>query len=234
MIFFILKLGLYIQTLYIFCILDSKFDKINWAKNTIELKKSSVVSIKRYFWAYILCCEAHFMVLTAPKIDEKILVSLFSLSIFWLFLSRTILQTKALALYILCLNVNTKNEKNFLILILNIWYAIYISMTIVNYSLYIILPEQYVVADNVTYCDLPFEFLYYTLTVMLTFSANNSISVVGLLAKTLQIMELIISCFIIVSAINPALINTINSRKDKLETWATIENHKSKNNISRK
>ena len=87
----------------------------------------------------------------------------------------------------------------------------------INYITYICFPEQFSVPENLTVFETAFEFLYYSFTLMMTYSSDG-ISANSMLSKCFQMIEIL--CFIVFVA------TTINTFAENIMNSKSIDTHK--------
>ena len=74
-------------------------------------------------------------------------------------------------------------------ILLSLFFTLLFAATIINYVSYILWPTFYAIPTGLSHAETGFEFLYYTFTLMVTYS-GTSIAAVHIAAKVLQIIEI--------------------------------------------
>ena len=79
--------------------------------------------------------------------------------------------------------------KNFVYVLISLFFALLLACTTLNYLTYIIWPNYFDIPNGLNHAAIGFEFLYYTFTLMITYSAG-SIEVLHVVAKIIQMVEI--------------------------------------------
>ena len=89
--------------------------------------------------------------------------------------------------------IRQNNLPNLIIYMCFSWIALYIAASSINYALYILAPWQFSISDKITVSEtaLATEFLYYTFTLMVTYSGADTITATGGIAKAFQVAEIV-------------------------------------------
>jgi len=75
-------------------------------------------------------------------------------------------------------------------ILLGLFSTLLVAITMINYISYILCPNFYDIPNGLNHAAIGFEFIYYTFTLMMTYS-GTSISALHVVSKLLQIIEII-------------------------------------------
>lgn len=104
------------------------------------------------------------------------------------------------------------SKKVSLLILVSVLFGILMSMSTINYTLYMICPNFYEIQYGLSFIEIAFEFIYYSFTLAVTYS-SSSISVIDIITKSVQMIE-IIYFYILCGSLIIDIISNIN-KKDK-------------------
>lgn len=116
----------------------------------------------------------------------------------WLFLSLIALNIYTLIRLLLKLTesnripVKADNAKVLLKILAFTWYGIFSVMCGVNYSLIVMFPNSYEGTDLLSFAYRAFSAVYYTFSIMLTYSGNG-VAAIDILSRSVEIIEVLCS-----------------------------------------
>ena len=83
----------------------------------------------------------------------------------------------------------TIKGKNFVYVLISLFFSLLLACTMLNYLTYIIWPNYFDIPNGLNHAATGFEFLYYTFTLLITYSAG-SIEVLHVVTKIIQMVEI--------------------------------------------
>lgn len=90
------------------------------------------------------------------------------------------------------------------------WYGIFGTLCCINYMLVVLFPASYEMAE-VSFAERAFNVVYYTFSVMLTYT-GNAISACDALSRSVEMIE-ILCCYVIIGIV---VTNTIGKAVEKV------------------
>lgn len=101
------------------------------------------------------------------------------------------------------------NKEVFPMVLLSLLVGVLMSLSTVNYALYMICPSFYEIPSDLSFAETAFEFIYYSFTLAITYS-GSSISVTHVISKIVQMVE-ICYCYAIIGSVIVQLIDVLKN-----------------------
>ena len=99
-------------------------------------------------------------------------------------------------------------------LVCHMWAYVFVLCASINYLLFIALPQQYDVQLPSSIPLIAFEFVYYSFMLMITYSNAGAITASGIIAKSLQMAEIIVF-FVFVGLLISQFLGNMNDLIDE-------------------
>lgn len=183
-------------------------NKVDWLKNDSRFIAKKLLDFLMYGVTFALIVFTNYIViyynlpLTAVIVPMVICLSL---SVYALYIFTQ--QIVNFSHYTI-----VSNKKSFLLILVSLLFGILMSISTINYTLYMICPNFYEIQCGLSFIEIAFEFIYYSFTLAVTYS-SSSISVIHIITKLVQMIE-IIYFYILCGSLVIDIISNIN-KKDK-------------------
>lgn len=88
------------------------------------------------------------------------------------------------------------DKRYFPLILFSVSFSMLMSLTTMNYCLYFAFPNAFSMPTNLSFFEIAFEFLYYSFTLLLTYS-SNSIEATSILGKSIQMLEMLLGYLLV-------------------------------------
>lgn len=170
---------------------------IHW-KDTKESNIQLCIQLLIYTVGFLLMVFAHYSLYIIECSPVCLFYCLSVLNIYTLFrLLQKVTENNRIP-------IKSDNAKPLLKIIAFTWYGIFCLMCEVNYSLMVIFPKSYDGLDSLSFAERAFNAVYYTFSIMFTYSGNGIVSV-DVLSRSVEIIE-ILCCYVFIGIIITSII----------------------------
>lgn len=189
---------------------------IHWIKGNPEVKKQTLITIGLHVVSYVLLVASNYIQAIAGSIIWfKIVDASYAAFVLYLLWH----QVKVFGQQ-LTIPITKDNVPAYLSIVCITWTALFTMLATVNYLSYIIFPTWYKIGqEGLSFCEVAFEFVYYTFSLMITYG-SNAIVAISVGSKTIQIAEMLFF-FIIVGNLISQVINKATDMAHEPETVKT-------------
>lgn len=184
-------------------------NKVDWLKNDSRFIAKKLLDFLMYGINFALIVFTNYIVIYYNRSLILVIVSIvicLSLSVYALYIFTQ--QIVNFSHYTI-----VSNKKIFLLIVVSLLFGILMSMSTINYTLYMICPNFYEIQCGLSFIEIAFEFIYYSFTLAVTYS-SSSISAIHIITKLVQMIE-IIYFYILCGSLIIDIISNINKKNKK-------------------
>lgn len=190
--------------------------KTRWVKGNPKIYTTCVLNNITYPISYLICFGSYSIYLLTGNAVILYTALCYMAYMFYLFVR----QLKALLQLIRDVPVKKENNTPYLLIIIMAWFAIFSMMAIINYLTFIVFPHLYFIPADLSPIENAFEFIYYTFTLMITYSSDTVVAT-HIVSKSLQIVE-ILMFYIVVGILISQIIGKLADTVLEPDSKATV------------
>ena len=158
---------------------------IHW-RNAKESNIQFCIQILIYTVGFLLMVFSHYSIYLIGSPPTLLFLSLITHNIYTLIrLLQKLTESNRIP-------VKADNAKPLLKIIAFTWYGIFSVMCGINYSLIVMFPNSYDGTDLLSFASRAFNAVYYTFSIMFTYSGNGVVSI-DILSRSVEIIEVLCS-----------------------------------------
>lgn len=167
-------------------ILSTKVQDIHW-KNSKEANLQLIIQISIYTLSFIILVLVHSV---AGEYSKHVF------PVYGCFVAFNLYKLCVKAKEQNAIPVITETAKPLLKIIAFTWYGIFSSFCCINYMLVVYFPQNYEGYEGMSFARRAFNIVYYSFSVMLTYSANGIVAT-GVLSQSAEMIEILCSYVVI-------------------------------------
>lgn len=188
-------------------VLRKKQKPIRWIKGNPEVKRQTLITIGLHIISYAIFVVNNYTIAAMGIPSDATVIKLIS-AIYVVFILCLLWQQVKEFGRQLTIPITKDNMPPYLSIVCMVWTALFVMLTTVNYVSYTLFPTWYQIEqEGLSFFEIAFEFVYYTFSLMITYS-NNSIVAISVGSKTIQIAEMLFF-FIVVGNLISQVINRV-------------------------
>lgn len=178
---------------------------IRWIKGNPEVKRQTLITIGLYIVSYVILVVNNYTIV-AMNIPNYTTWFKLIISFYVIFVLRLLWHQVKVFGQQLAIPITKDNMPPYLSIVCMVWTALFAMLTTINYLSYTLFPTWYQFEqEDLSFFEIAFEFVYYTFSLMITYS-NNSITAISVGSKAIQIAEMLFF-FIVVGNLISQVIN---------------------------
>ena len=156
---------------------------IAWEKGNKQIFTQSLLTLANYVLSYLMCVKS---CLFASKHE----LPSFTALLFIVLSIHNFKKSIQVLSPLLRKKVTRDNNTPYLLIVCMEWVSLFGLLCTINYAVYSIFPTWYALPEAHTAAETAFEFVYYTFTLMITYS-SDTIQAIHPATKALQIAEML-------------------------------------------